>query len=285
MSGTLLRNLKAVASTATGAIAVGIVAMIILLAIGQDLLPLRPYAEIDLSNTFIRPSSEYPLGTDNLGRSILSGIVEGTRIVLYVAAVTVGVSAVFGYVLGMISGYAGGAVDQLIMRVTDILLSFPPIFLALAIISVVGSGLRNAVIAMIIAQIAPFARLMRGQVLAAKESPYVETAHAAGARGWRIMWQHILPNISGPLVVQATFATGTSILGVAALGFLGLGAQPPTPDWGTMVFETQLYLTRAPHAVVIPGLAIFFVVAALNVLGESLREVTDERSGFAYRIW
>lgn len=279
------RLLRALTADWTGKIAVSIVALVVLFAIGQDLLSLEEYALVDLAKRFDPPSAADPLGADLLGRSILAGVIEGTRIVLYIALVTAAISALVGYTVGMISGYVGGLLDLILMRIFDVLLAFPSILLALAIVSIAGAGLQNAIMAMIIAQIAPFARLIRGQVLAEKESLHVANARAVGVPNWRIMVRHVLPNISGPLAVQATFATGTSILGVAALGFLGLGAQPGTPDWGTMIFENQAYLSTDPHAVVIPGVAIFLVVFAFNIIGESLRELFDRRSTTTYRFW
>lgn len=261
----------------TGRIAVGVLGLLIVLAIVGPLL-LPAYALIDLSQSLHGPTVAQPFGTDVLGRNILSGVVEGTRLVIYVIVVTVGLAAIIGVPLGLVAGYAGGAVDQVIMRVVDVLLVFPSILLALAIVSALGVGLQNAVLAMVIAQIGPFARLVRGSVLAAKESLWVENARSVGASSASVAIGHILPNVAGPVVVQATFAIGTSLLGVAALGFLGLGAQPPTPDWGTMLYENRNYLTTAPQGVIFPGLAIFVVVFAFNVVGEGLRDVLDPRS-------
>lgn len=261
----------------TGRFAVAVVALLAVLSVIGSVLPVPPYATIDLGQSLQPPSLAHPFGTDILGRNILSGILEGTGLVVYVIVLTVGLAALAGVPLGLVSGYAGGVIDQLLMRVVDVLLVFPSILLALAIVSTLGVGLENSVLAMAVAQVGPFARLVRGSVLAAKQSLWVENARSVGASSISIALGHILPNIAGPVVVQATFATGTSLLGVAALGFLGLGAQPPTPDWGTMLYENRNYLTTSPQGVIFPGMAIFLVVFALNILGEGLREVLDPR--------
>lgn len=273
--GRVVRHLTA---DWTGRLSVGLLALVAILALIGPLLPLPQYSVIDLGQSLRGPSLAAPFGTDVFGRNILSGITEGTRLVVYVVVVTVGMAGILGVALGLIAGYAGGLVDQVIMRIVDVVLVFPSILLALAIVSALGLGLQNAVIAMTIAQVGPFARLVRGSVLTAKESLYVENARSVGASSLSIVLGHILPNVAGPVIVQATFATGTSLLGVAALGFLGLGAQPPTPDWGTMLYENRNYLTTAPQGVVFPGMAIFLVVFSFNVVGESLRDVLDPRS-------
>jgi len=273
----LSRILRHLTADWTGRFAVTVVALLAVLSVIGSVLPVPPYATIDLGQSLQPPSLAHPFGTDILGRNILSGILEGTGLVVYVIVLTVGLAALAGVPLGLVSGYAGGVIDQLLMRVVDVLLVFPSILLALAIVSTLGVGLENSVLAMAVAQVGPFARLVRGSVLAAKQSLWVENARSVGATSISIALGHILPNIAGPVVVQATFATGTSLLGVAALGFLGLGAQPPTPDWGTMLYENRNYLTTSPQGVIFPGLAIFLVVFALNILGEGLREVLDPR--------
>lgn len=271
------RILRHLTADWTGRFAVAVVALLAVLSVIGSVLPVPPYATIDLGQSLQPPSLAHPFGTDILGRNILSGILEGTGLVVYVIVLTVGLAALAGVPLGLVSGYAGGVIDQLLMRVVDVLLVFPSILLALAIVSTLGVGLENSVLAMAVAQVGPFARLVRGSVLAAKQSLWVENARSVGATSISIALGHILPNIAGPVVVQATFATGTSLLGVAALGFLGLGAQPPTPDWGTMLYENRNYLTTSPQGVIFPGMAIFLVVLALNIVGEGLREVLDPR--------
>jgi peptide/nickel transport system permease protein len=266
------------------ALAFLILALFFGLVLFQGLLPIPLYSHVDLMQALAPPSLQNPFGRDSLGRSILSGVIDGTRTELYVIVFTVGLAAVIGYAIGMLAGYIGGIVDQVLMRCIDVLLSFPSIFLALAVVSSAGPGLQSAALAMAVAQVAPFARLMRAQVLSANKSLYVLNARVIGLPHWRVMSRHVFPNIWGPLVVQLTFATGTSILGVASLGFLGLGADPTTPDWGAMIYANRLYVTTAVYTVIFPGLAIFATVFAFNVVGESLRDRFDPRSKAKYEI-
>jgi peptide/nickel transport system permease protein len=258
--------------------ALTVLIFVAMLSLFHRLLPFEPYATVNLTNAFARPSLAEPFGTDNLGRSIVSGVVEGAPSVLLIVFATVLPSALLGFFLGMLAGYVGGLVDQVIMRTADVLLSFPAIFLALALVAVMGAGLESAILGIGITMVAPFARLVRGEVLEARQSEYVLNARSVGASGSRILLVHIFPNIVGPMTVQITFAAGTAILGVAALGFLGVGAQPPSADWGTMIFENQLYVVTAPHTVIFPGLAIFAVVCSFNILGEWLHGKLDPRS-------
>jgi peptide/nickel transport system permease protein len=262
----------------TESFAVVVLGATCVLAFAMAALPHRIYGTIDLSMALQPPSMTNPMGTDSLGRSVLMGLAEGASVTVGVVIVTVGVSSVIGVVLGLVAGYVGGVIDYVVTVITDILLVFPSIILALAIISVLGAGLTNAVIAMTVAQIGPYARLVRGLVLPAKELPFVENARSIGVHPVLVVLRHVLPYIGGPILVQMTFATGVSILGVAGLGFLGVGAQPPTADWGTMLYEGRSYLTAAPHTVVFPGLAIFLVVFSANVVGEALRDRLDPRT-------
>lgn len=242
-----------------------------------DFISPYSYLEGDLMRRFEPPSLEHPFGRDHLGRDILSRIIYGTRLLLYVIGVTLLIAISIGILLGLFSGYIGGIVDQLVSRIIDTLLSFPTILLALAIVAVLGPGLENSAIAIGIAEIPVFARLTRGLTFSEREALYVEAARVIGASRLRIIFKHILPNISGPIIVQATFSSVTAILWAAALGFLGLGAQPPTPCWGTMLFEAKGYLRTAPHAFLFPGLAIFMVAFSINVVGEALRDYMDPR--------
>lgn len=235
------------------------------------------YLEGDLARRFDPPSLEHPFGMDHLGRDIFSRIIYGTRLLLYVIGITLLVAISIGVLLGLFSGYIGGAVDQLFSRIIDTLLSFPTILLALAIVAALGPGLENSAIAIGIAEVPVFARLTRGLTLSEREALYVEAAKAIGASRFRIMFKHILPNVIGPIIVQATFSSVTAILWAAALGFLGLGAQPPAPCWGTMLYEAKGYLRIAPHAFLFPGLAIFVVAFSINVIGETLRDYMDPR--------
>ena len=235
------------------------------------------YRDADLWRRLQPPSREHPLGTDHLGRDILSRIIYGTRPTLLVIAIAVVVAIVTGTLIGLFSGYFGGKVDLVVSRVIDALMSFPAILIALAIVAVWGSGLEKVAIAIGIAESSVFARLARGLVLVEKEQLYVLASRALGASSSRIIFRHILPNIAGPLIVQATFTAAAAILWEAALSFLGLGAQPPTPSWGLMLYEAKDYMRTAPHAIVFPGLAIFITVLSFNILGDALRDLLDPR--------
>lgn len=247
------------------------------LAAFADFVAPYSYHEGDLWKMLEPPVLEHPLGRDQLGRDILSRIIHGTRPLLYVISITLLIAVPIGILLGLLSGYVGGLVDLTISRVIDTLLSFPTILLALAIVATLGTGLQNVVIAVGIAEVPVFARLVRGLTLSERESLFVEAARGLGAGRARIMFRHILPNISGPIVVQMTFGAATAILWAAALSFLGLGAQPPTPCWGMMLYETKPYFRVAPHSMIFPGLAIFIVTFSVNVIGEALRDYIDPK--------
>lgn len=232
----------------------------------------------NLADRLSTPSLQYPFGADYLGRDIFSRIIYGARIVLYEMVATISFAAVIGILAGLFSGYFGGSIlDHGIMRIMDILSSFPTIMLALMAIIVIGAGLENAIIAVGISLVPSYARFVRSQTLSAKELDYIENLKALGASNTRILFRHILPNISGPIITLTTFSAASAILGIASLGFLGLGAQPPTPCWGTMISEGRLYMVSAPYVIIFPGIAIFLVVLSLNVLGDVLRDVLDPR--------
>jgi len=256
-----------------------IILFMISFAIAADYITPLPYYYQDLSHRLISPvvNLQYILGTDHLGRDIFSRMLYGTRIVIYEIALIFLISISIGIPLGLVSGYIGGTFDYLFSRFIDILLSFPSILLALALVGSLGPGLDNAIIAVAISQIGTLARLARGQTLQAKELTYVEVEKMIGAGHLRIMFLHILPNTLGPLLVQMTYNMADAIISIAGLSFLGLGAQPPTPEWGTMVYEGRLYLLLNPHVSLIPGLGILIVALSLNVLGETLRDCLDPR--------
>lgn len=231
----------------------------------------------DLAGMLAAPSLEHPLGTDELGRDILSRILHGARISLTLGFVSVGVALSVGVPLGAVGAYRGGWTDLAVMRFVDVLLSFPPILLAISVVVVLGPSLYNAMIAIGVAQMPVYARLVRGVVLSLKEREYVEAARALGAAEARIVFSHILPNCISPLIVQSTLLVASAILSAAALGFLGLGAQPPIPEWGAMLSKARLYLRVAPHLSVFPGLAILLTTLAFNLLGDGLRDAMDPR--------
>jgi peptide/nickel transport system permease protein/dipeptide transport system permease protein len=217
------------------------------------------------------------LGTDDLGRDILSRLIYGARVSLAVAVVSVGLAFFFGTLLGCISGYYKGKLDSVIMRIMDMILSFPYILLAIVIVAYLGPNLRNAMVAIGITYIPRFARIVRGSVLEECEKDYVTSARAVGARDWRIIFIAILPNCFGPLIVQTTLSFASAILDAAALSFLGLGAQPPTPEWGAMIAKSRGLILRASWVMTFPGLAILFAVLGFNLLGDGLRDALDPR--------
>ena len=217
------------------------------------------------------------LGTDDLGRDILSRLVYGARVSLLVALATVGIAVFFGSFLGAISGYYKGSLDNIIMRFMDILLAFPHILLAIVIMAYLGPGLTNAMIAIGIIYIPRFARIVRASVLEECEKDYVTASRSVGARDWRIIFVAIFPNCLAPLIVQTTLGFASAILDAAALGFLGLGAQPPTPEWGAMIAMGRSHILRAWWVMTFPGIAILFAVLGFNLFGDGLRDALDPR--------
>lgn len=238
------------------------------------LAPHDPY-EQDLGKILLTPSPEYPFGTDDFGRCILSRIIYGTRISLAIGLIVTGVSAVVGVTLGMLAGFYGGVVDEVIMRIVDVFLAFPGLILALVVAGLLGPGMFNVLFALALVGWMGYARVVRGEVLAEKEKGFVESARALGAGHVYIMWRHLLPNVIAPVLVMVTLGIGQTILAAAGLSFLGLGVQPPTPVWGSMLNDGKAYLQTAAHLTVFPGLAIMVTVLSFNFLGDSLRDVLD----------
>jgi ABC-type dipeptide/oligopeptide/nickel transport system permease subunit len=220
---------------------------------------------------------QHILGTDGNVRDVFSRVVFGTRVSLFVGFSTVGFAIIIGTLLGALGGFLGGWVDNLIMRTMDVLLAFPSLLLAIAIVSVLGHGLQNALLAIAIVSIPVYARVVRGSVLSVKEQEYVSASRALGGSSMHILFRRILPNAIPPLIVQGTLGIGTAILDAAALSFLGLGAQPPTAEWGTMLGTERNQIFTAPHLVFFPGLAIMITVLAFNLLGDGLRDAIDPR--------
>jgi peptide/nickel transport system permease protein len=231
----------------------------------------------DFNSLLVPPGRGHVLGTDDLGRDIASRVIFGARTSLLAGFVSVGIAIAVGTPLGLLAGYFRGQFDNVLMRFTDALLSFPFLVLALAIAAVLGAGLAKAMIAIGIVFTPGFVRLARAQVLSERERTYVEAARALGGHDVRIMWKHILPNSVSPVLVQASLAMATAITAEATLSFLGLGTQPPTPSWGSMLNVAQAYLSKAPWMALWPGLAIFVTVLSLNLVGDGLREVLDPR--------
>src|SRR2546430_12051466 len=223
------------------------------------------------------PSAAHWLGTDELGRDVLSRVLHGARITAQVQVAAVGLALAIGTVLGLTAGYVGRSVDQVIMRFMDIMMAFPGIFLALAIIAALGTGLGNVIIASAIFLVPQFARVVRGSVLTLKEKEFVEAARALGEGDVTIITRYLLPNSLAPIIVQATLRMATVLLTASGLSFLGLGVQPPSPEWGAMLSNARSYMITAPHVAMIPGLAIALVVLGFNLLGDGLRDSLDPR--------
>jgi peptide/nickel transport system permease protein len=255
--------------------------IIVLLFVATAILApwLSPYHpnEGDLTKRLKAPDREHLLGTDPLGRDLLSRVIYGARISLQIQLVAVVIAMVVGIILGMVGGYYGGTFDHLIMRLMDILLAFPGIFLAIAIIAVLGPGLTNLMLAAGIYSIPQFARIVRGSVLSLKEKEFVEAAKAVGEKDFNILFRYLLPNSMAPIIVQTTLRMATVLLTASGLSFLGLGVQPPTPEWGAMLSNARAYLITAPHVATVPGLAIMLVVMGFNLFGDGLRDSLDPR--------
>lgn len=257
---------------------IGIVIVGIIVAIGVLAPVINPYnAKLDsnLENARQKPSIAHIFGTDRLGRDIFRRIIHGASLSLSVGIVAVLSAGSIGTVLGLISGYFGGIVDMVIMRIMDILQAFPAMLLAIAIVAARGTGLFNTVIAISVVGIPGYARLVRSMVLSIREREYVEAARMVGVRSARIIFRHVFPNSMAPIIVSATLGIGGSILTAAALGFLGLGAQPPMPEWGAMIGEGVPFLRQSPHMVFFPGMAVMLSVLGFNLMGDGLRDALD----------
>ncbi|OCS87013.1 nickel transporter permease [Caryophanon tenue] len=254
-----------------------IVAFVVFLALFGPFIAPQGVNEQDLTKRLLPPSGEHWLGTDDFGRDIFSRIILGARISIAVGFFSVIISIVVGTFLGVVAGYYGGWLDTIISRIFDILLAFPSILLAIAIVSILGPSLQNALIAIAIINIPNFGRLVRSKVLSIKQEEYIMAAKAIGMKNNRILWRHILPNSMTPVIVQGTLAIATAIIEAAALGFLGLGAQIPTPEWGKMLADARIYLLNAPWTIVFPGLAIMITVLGFNLMGDGLRDALDPK--------
>jgi peptide/nickel transport system permease protein len=273
-SGQILRRLRSDSSAIAGVFLLGLT---IVLAIVAPLVAHRGPDTIDLNVLNQNPSSSYWFGTDYLGRDMWSRVVYGGRISLPAGLGVVGIAFGVGVPLGLIAGFVGGLVDDIIMRFVDILLAFPGILLAIGVVAILGPGLTSAVIAVGIAVIPGFARLARGSTLRAREQDYVEAARAQGAKNSHILLRHILPNIVDPLIVLATLSLGSAILATAALSFLGLGTQLPTSDWGTLLSQGYEHMFQSWSEVTFPGIAIIVSVLGINLLGDALSDAIDPR--------
>ena len=254
-----------------------IVIITVLAAIVAPWLVPHDPASQELALRLERPSFEHPFGLDELGRDIFSRVLAGARISLFVGLTVVSISSVVGVLLGAIAGYFGGWLDDLISRIIDVLLAFPGILLAIALVAVLGPSLANVVMALSVIGWVGYARLVRGQVLKAREFEFVQAARALGARTPRILFRHVIPTTMPAVMVQATLGMAGAILAEASLSFLGLGVQPPTPSWGTMLNGGRLHLLDAPHLTIFPGAAIAALVLGFNFLGDGLRDALDPK--------
>ncbi len=240
---------------------------------------LAPYAydEIDIVNALARPSAAHPFGTDDYGRDVMSRVIYGSMIAVKVGLVVVVIESLIGITLGLIAGYYGGTANRMILFITDLTWSMPPIVLALAVVTMLGPSLNNVVIAIAIVSWAQFTRIIRAKTQSLKNMPFVEAARAFGESDLNILLRYILPNVMPPIIVISTLALPAAILSTSALGFLGLGAQPPLPDWGVIMAKGIPLIGTAPWITVFPGLALVYTVLGFNLLGEGLRDILDPR--------
>jgi glutathione transport system permease protein len=265
---------KQTVALVAGVFVLGLVALAI---VGPAIVPFDAEKFFDYDALNAMPSAKHWFGVDALGRDIFSRIVAGTRISLAAGFISVFVGAVIGSLLGLFAGYLEGWTDRVVMRICDVLFAFPGILLAIGIVAILGGGMTNVIIAVSVFSIPTFARLTRGSTLAIKHLTYVEAARSIGASTWTIILRHIFPGTISSVLVYFTMRIGTSIITAASLSFLGMGAQPPTPEWGAMLNEARADMVTAPHVAIFPSLAIFFTVLAFNLLGDGLRDALDPK--------
>lgn len=258
-------------------VGLAIILILVLMACFAEVLFPCGYDAQDIDNSFLAPCLQHPFGTDNLGRDILVRIVYGGRITLTMGIVSVGIGATLGVILGVLAGYYGGSTDNIIMRCMDSFMAIPGLLLAIAIAATLGPSIFNVMIAVGIANVPRFARIVRGPVLAMRGQEYVESAKMINASDFRILFHHVIPNVSAPIIVQCTLSIAGAILNAAGLSFLGLGAQPPSPEWSTMISSARVYIRDYWWIITFPGIFIMLAVFALNVIGDGLRDALDPR--------
>jgi len=258
---------------------VGVMVLVVVVGSAAFAHQIAPYNPIDQAFTdqLKAPQATHLFGTDEFGRDIFSRCVYGARIALVVGVIADGIAMLLGVVLGIVAGYFGGRVDAAVMRLVDVMLAFPYLLLAMIVVAILGPSLTNAMIAIGIVYTPQFARVVRGAVLAIREQEFVEAAGAVGAGALRILARHVLPNILSPIIVMATLTVGFTIVETAGLSFLGLGASPPTPEWGSMLATGRSYMLTAPWIATFPGLAILITVVGFNLVGDGLRDLLDPR--------
>ncbi|MED4553244.1 ABC transporter permease [Lysinibacillus capsici] len=275
--GPWLEGWRSFKKSKVSLVGAGIVIFFIILAVIGPFIAPQGINEQDLTKRLLAPSVDHWFGTDDFGRDIFSRIIHGARISLWVGFFSVILSVIIGSLLGIIAGYYGKWIDTIISRIFDIMLAFPSMLLAIAVVSVLGPSLQNALIAIAIINVPNFGRLIRSKVLSVKEEEYIVAAKAIGMRDARILFSHILPNSITPIIVQGTLAIATAIIEAAALGFLGLGAQAPAPEWGKMLADARKFLLNAPWTMIFPGLAIMLTVLGFNLMGDGLRDALDPK--------
>lgn len=252
-----------------------IVLLVLTAVVAPVAIPREQANQVDIANRFQPPSAEHPFGTDNIGRDMFLRVLLGAQISLYIGLVSVAIASAVGVPLGALAGYTGGNLDDLIMRSMDIVMSFPPILVAMTITAVIGPTLTNAIIAIGVVYIPYFARVTRSEVVTVAQEEFVEASQALGERDSYILFAEVLPNAAAPIIVQASISISFAILAAAGLSFLGLGAQPPTPAWGLMIQQAKQYLVQAPWMAIFPGLGIATTVLGFNLFGDGIRDVLD----------
>ncbi|HET7489331.1 MAG TPA: ABC transporter permease [Acidimicrobiales bacterium] len=277
---SLRRTLRLLTRDRTSMLGLVIVTVLIVLAvIGPWVAPHDPNRIPAGAQAFASPSARFPLGTDYLGRDTLSRLLYGARLSIFTTIYATVLITVVGTILGLLAGFFGGVVDGAIVWLIDILLAFPSLLLALALTAVLGPGLRHITLALVLVWWTGYARLVRAAVLAQRSAGYVEAAASLGASRARLLWRHVLPNVITPVAVYATLELGAILLAISALSFLGLGVNPPTPEWGSMLSSAKPYLDAAPQLLIYPGAAIFLFALGFNLLGDGLRDLLDPRTG------
>lgn len=254
-----------------------VIVILILCALFPQVIAPYGYDDQNLSQLFLSPCLSHPFGTDNFGRDIFSRVIYGCRISLLIGLTSVSISCVLGVALGCIAGYYGNRVDNLVMRFIDIMLAIPNMLLAMSIVAALGIGTRNLILAIGIGAVPGYARIVRGSILSVKEQEYIEAARSVGAGDLRIIARHIVPNCLAPIIVQATMSIATAILSTASLSFIGLGIEPPTPEWGSMLASGRAFLRDHWFVVTFPGVAIMLTVFAFNLFGDGLRDALDPK--------
>ena len=272
-----MKNVRKFLRNPTAVVGLVILVTLILIAVIGPFFVQDPFAQLP-SDKLQGPSMTHLLGTDDFGRDILARIVVGARYSLTSGIFAVALGLVGGLLMGTLSGYYGGLLDHIIMTICDILLAFPSVLLAMSIVMVIQPGVYTPMVAVGLSSVPTFARLVRAQFMSLKTNSYIEAVRSSGAGDMRIIFRHLLPNSMGPIIVQATLRMGSSIMLASTLGFLGLGAQPPTPEWGSMLSFARNYIWTAPHMAIVPGMAICVTVIAVNLLGDALRDFLDPRT-------